>query len=89
MKKYSTIASITIALCAAFIFGCAQRPDQEMKAANVLLDSALAAQADKYATEDFKTAKDTLAGAIAEIEKKNYAKAKVMFVAAGDSRLQR
>ena len=82
MKNYSILASSSVTLLALLILGCAERPDQEMKTAKALLDSALSAQADKYAAEDFKTAKDTLDGAIAEIEKKNYSKAKVMLVAA-------
>ena len=71
-----------MALFALFILGCARAPDQELKAARVLLDSALAAQADKYAAKDFKTAEESLDGAIAEIDKKDYKKAKMMLVSA-------
>ena len=90
MKNYSVVCSAAVALFVAFMLGCAKPPDQELKVAKASLDSALAVQANRYAPGDYKTAKDSLDGAVAEIGKQNvasplkkdYAKAKAMLASA-------
>jgi hypothetical protein len=76
MKHSSLIAGV-IAASASVIFmvGCAKVPETELSAAKSALDSAKAAQADKYVAQDFNAAQDLLNGAVADIEKQKAASA--------------
>ncbi len=82
MRTYSLIAFSSTVITAFFLIGCAQVPERNLKAAKASLDSARMAEADKYAAGDFKTAKESIDSAIAEIEKKNYKKAEALLVSA-------
>jgi len=82
MKYLST--GISVMLMAALLVGCAKPPTQEMDAAKVAIDAAVAAGANKYAVEGLKSLNDAWAAAQDEVKKqegklfKNYDNAKSM-----------
>ena len=67
-----------LSLCALLLVGCAQSPTQELSDAQVALDSARVAEADRYAADQYQLAQDSLSAAQAEIEAKNYDKARTL-----------
>jgi hypothetical protein len=73
MKKPSYCIFVSSLLAATIMIGCAKAPEQEFNTAKALLDSALAAEADKYVTVDFSAAQDSLNAASAEITKQKSA----------------
>jgi hypothetical protein len=83
LVKYFS-AGISVMLMAALLVGCAKPPTQEMDAAKVAIDSAVAAGAGKYAVEGLKSINDAWAAAQDEVKKqegklfKNYDNAKAM-----------
>jgi hypothetical protein len=84
--------AICIAALAAISVGCAKAPEQMVTATRSVIDSVQVAEVEKYAPEQYKAAKDSLAAAMAEIEKQNakfaltrkYNKAEVQLQAASD-----
>src|SRR5512134_1003776 len=83
LVKYLS-AGISMMLMAALLVGCAKPPTQEMDAAKVAIDAAVAAGANKYAVEGLKSLNDAMAAAQDEVKKqegklfKNYDNAKAM-----------
>ena len=83
LVKYLS-AGISVMLMATLLVGCAKPPTQEMDAAKVAMDSAVAAGAGKYAVEGLKSLNDAWAAAQDEVKKqegklfKNYDNAKAM-----------
>jgi hypothetical protein len=65
MSKRLIVIALSAMVFIAFI-GCSKQPIVESKQAQAALDSAKAAEADKYAPETYKAAKDTLAAASKE-----------------------
>jgi len=68
-KKTMTFGLVLLFLVA--LMGCAKVPQQAVDAAKAALDAAKSAEADRYATDMFNAAKDTLDAAMAEIETQN------------------
>ena len=83
LVKYLS-AGISVMLMATLLVGCAKPPTQEMDAAKVAMDSAVAAGAGKYAVEGLKSLNDAWTAAQDEVKKqegklfKNYDNAKAM-----------
>jgi hypothetical protein len=83
---------ILVAILAALAVGCAKAPEQMVTTTRSVIDSVQVAEVEKYAPEQYKAAKDSLAAAMAEIEKQNskfaltrkYNKAEMELKAAGD-----
>jgi hypothetical protein len=73
MRKKIVYLTIVAASFAVVMFGCAKVPQQELSAAKASLDSARVLEADKYVTEDFVAARDSLNAAITEIQKQKSA----------------
>jgi len=84
--------AICIAALAVISVGCAKAPEELVTMTRSVIDSVQVAEVEKYAPEQYKAAKDSLAVAMAEIEKQNakfaltrkYNKAEVQLKAAGD-----
>jgi len=84
--------AICIAALVALSVGCAKAPEELVTMTRSVIDSVQVAEVEKYAPEQYKAAKDSLAAAMAEIEKQNskfaltrkYAKAETQLTAAGD-----
>jgi len=84
--------AICIAALVAISAGCAKAPEELVTSTRSVIDSVQVAEVEKYAPEQYKAAKDSLAVAMAEIEKQNakfaltrkYNKAEVQLKAAGD-----
>ncbi|MFH1754792.1 MAG: hypothetical protein ABIA59_03730 [Candidatus Latescibacterota bacterium] len=68
-----TIMRLFVCLAALFTLtvGCAKAPEDQVTTTRSALDSAMTAEAEKYAPEKFQAAKDSLEVAMAEIEKQN------------------
>jgi uncharacterized membrane protein YccC len=68
-----TVVRLFLCLTAIIVLtvGCSKAPDEQVAAARSAVDSAMVAEAEKYAPEQFKAAKDSLDVALAEIEKQN------------------
>lgn len=62
---------LSVVLVAAFLFGCAKAPMQEIAAAKASVDAAQAMKADVFASEQFIAAKGYLDAAMAEISAQN------------------
>ena len=83
LMKYLAVG-LSVLVMAALLVGCAKPPTQEMDAAKVAMDSAVAAGAGKYANEGLKSINDAWAAAQDEVKKqegklfKNYDNAKAM-----------
>src|SRR5512139_1707494 len=83
LVKYLS-AGISVMFMAALLVGCAKPPTQEMDAAKVAMDGAIAAGAEKYAKDGLKSLNDAWAAAQDEVKKqegklfKNYDNAKAM-----------
>jgi hypothetical protein len=84
--------AICIAALTVIAVGCAKAPEELVTATRSVIDSVQVAEVEKYAPEQYKAAKDSLAAAMAEIEKQNakfaltrkYNKAEVQLKSAGD-----
>jgi hypothetical protein len=84
--------AICIAALTVIAVGCAKAPEELVTMTRSVIDSVQVAEVEKYAPEQYKAAKDSLAVAMAEIEKQNakfaltrkYNKAEVQLKAAGD-----
>lgn len=68
-----TVVRLFVLFVALFVLavGCAKAPEQMVTMSRSAIDSAQVAEAEKYAPEQFKAAKDSLQVAMAEIEKQN------------------
>ena len=72
-----SVLNIGLACILAIAFvSCAQPPEEELKAAEAAIAKAQGAEADIYATEVFRSAKNTLADARSKVEKSDYEGAK-------------
>jgi PBP1b-binding outer membrane lipoprotein LpoB len=71
MKKTSFSRLLSVVLMAAFLFGCAKAPKQEIATAKASVDAAQAIKADVFASEQFTAAKGYLDAAMAEISAQN------------------
>jgi hypothetical protein len=71
MKRASFFRILAVALVAAFLFGCAKAPQQEIAAAKTSVEAAQAAKADVFAPEQYSAAKGYLDAAMAEINTQN------------------
>jgi hypothetical protein len=84
--------ALCIAALAVISVGCAKAPEELVTMTRSVIDSVQVAEVEKYAPEQYKAAKDSLAAAMAEIEKQNakfaltrkYDKAEVQLKTAGD-----
>ena len=80
-----SVLSVGLVFVVALAFvSCAQPPEEELKAAEAALAKAQNAEADVYATEVFRNAKNTLDDARAKVEKKDYEGAKASAIRAKD-----
>ena len=78
-----SILSVGLVFVVALAFvSCAQPPEEELKAAEAALAKAQNAEADVYATEVFRSAKNTLDDARAKVEKSDYEGAKASAIRA-------
>jgi hypothetical protein len=78
-----SVLNIGLACVLALAFvSCAQPPEEELKAAEAAIAKAQSAEADIYATEVFRNAKNTLADARAKVEKSDYEGAKASAIRA-------
>ena len=78
-----SVLNIGLACVLALAFvSCAQPPEEELKAAEAAIAKAQNAEADIYATEVFRNAKNTLADARAKVEKSDYEGAKASAIRA-------
>ena len=78
-----SVLNIGLALVLALAFvSCAQPPEEELKAAEDAIAKAQRAEADVYATEVFRNAKNTLADARSKVEKSDYEGAKASAIRA-------
>ncbi len=90
MKVRSFMKLVGAVLVLAFVFGCAEAPKQDIEAAQAALQAAKAAEADRYAADQFKAVQDSLDAAMAEIQQqdskfalmRNYDRAKAMLQSA-------
>jgi hypothetical protein len=73
MNKCGVIITATALLIAGMTIGCSHAPQQELNEATAILDSAKAAEADKYMHAEFSAAQDSLNAAKVEIEKQKSA----------------
>ena len=73
-----------VAMLALAIVSCAQPPEEELKAAEEALAKAQSAGADVYATEVYRSAKNTLDDAKSSVEKNDYEAAKSSAIRAKD-----
>jgi hypothetical protein len=81
MKHFKYAVSFMMVLALALVFtGCAKPPEAEKSAAKVAGDAAVAAGADKYATEDFNVAKNLWDTSEAKMNEKKYDEAKQGYV---------
>ncbi|MGB7567917.1 MAG: hypothetical protein WBM07_08650 [Chitinivibrionales bacterium] len=71
MKKVSFFQVLAVALIAAFFFGCAKAPQQEISAAKASVEAAKAMKADVFAPEQYATATGYLDAAMAEVNTQN------------------
>ena len=79
--KHSVLLVIILTLTFVFI-GCAKPPEAEKAAAKAAWDAAVAAGAEKYATEDFNAAKNLWNTSEARMNEKKYDDAKHGYVTA-------
>ena len=83
VRKYLSVG-LSMLVMASMLTGCAKPPTQEMDAAKVAIDAAIAAGADKYAKDGLKSINDAWAAVQDEVKKqegklfKNYDNAKSM-----------
>ena len=68
----SVLSMGLLCLMAISLVSCAQPPEEELKAAEEALSKAKSAEADVYATEVFRSAKNTLEEARAKVAKDDY-----------------
>jgi len=71
MSNKNFIVSFVLVVLMLFVFGCAKAPQQDVDAANVAVQAAKDAEADRYLPDEFKAAQDSLNAAITEIETQN------------------
>ena len=77
MERSKYLVSVMAVLTLALVFvGCAKSPDAEKSAAQVAMDAAIAAGADKYAGGDFDSAKGRWDTAESQMANKKYKDAK-------------
>ena len=78
-----SVLNIGLACILAIAFvSCAQPPEEELKAAEAAIAKAEGAEADVYATEVFRSAKNTLSDARSKVEKSDYEGAKASAIRA-------
>jgi hypothetical protein len=63
--------TVCLAALAALAIGCAKAPEEMVMTARSVIDSVQVAEVEKYAPEQYKAAKDSLAAAMTEIETQN------------------
>jgi len=68
-----TVMRLFVCLVAVLILGvaCAKAPENQVALTRSVLDSAMTSEAEKYAPDELKAAKDSLEVAMIEIEKQN------------------
>jgi len=71
MKTKSLLIVLLIGLVALFFTGCAKVPQEKVDAAKMAVEEAKTAEANRYMTQEFNAAQDSLNAATAEIEKQN------------------
>jgi hypothetical protein len=76
MKKGITVASVVLFSFLLLILGCQSAPQKELDLAKGALQKALEAEADKYASDLYNQAKDSIAEAENLIASKKYTEAK-------------
>jgi hypothetical protein len=87
LLKYLAVG-FSVLVVAALLVGCAKPPTQEMEAAKVAIDAAVAEGAEKYAKDGLKALNDKWAAAQDEVKKqegklfKNYDNAKALIAQA-------
>jgi hypothetical protein len=84
MKRGILIVSLLLFPALLLILGCGGEPTNELAAAKQALESARAAEADKYALDLFGQAEDAITEAENLIVEKNYAEAKKRLMDAKD-----
>lgn len=81
-RRGQVVAWVVAGVVALGIVGCAKPPLDEQKAAQAARDQAVAAQADKYATNSMNEALQALSNAEAKMTEKAYLEAKAGYIAA-------
>lgn len=71
MKFQSILIVLLIGLVALFFSGCAKVPQELVDAANMAIEEAKTAEANRYLAQEFNTAQDSLNAAMTEIETQN------------------
>jgi hypothetical protein len=69
MRRASVFLFAVVVGISLMMVGCSKEPLHELAVAKAALDSAKAYQADKYAAPEYSAVQDSLAAAIAEIQK--------------------
>ncbi len=77
--RFLTVVCVFLAL---FCFGCASRPDEQLKAATEAMNQAIEQRAEQYAASDWKSAKEIWDQANDQLAKQNYASAATSLVTA-------
>jgi len=71
MFKPTRLLTFVVLLTAAWLMGCEKPPQMEMDSAKKAVETARAAEAEKYATPQFKALQDSLRAAEAEVQHQN------------------
>ena len=71
MKYPRIIGIVSLFFVLSLLASCAKAPQQDVDAAKAALDAAKNAEAERYASDQYTTAKDSLDAALAEVEKQN------------------
>jgi hypothetical protein len=82
MKKKIFVIPLVILVFFLLILGCAREPKKELAAAQDALEKAKEAQADRYASDIFAQAENSLKEAEDLIAQKNYGEAKSLLITA-------
>jgi len=70
VRKYFVLG-LGVILMLALVSGCAKAPQESVDAAKAAVEAAKQAEADRYLSDEFKAAQDSLNAALAEIETQN------------------
>lgn len=68
-----TVVRLFVVLAALLVLsaGCSKAPEEQVATTKSAIDSAMVVEAEKYAPEQYKAAKDSLEAALAEIQSQN------------------
>ena len=69
MVRRSICIGVVLLLGLVVMVGCAKPPTQEMQAASAAVEKARSAEAEKYATPEFRALRDSLSAMTAEVER--------------------